>query len=115
MFIIKRFKGCFTNWKKKEIAAYSDLVHDLRIGNISNKDWQCVDEFLHAASPVRLLQEAGRLCSHLAYVFPGEISGMYSNEALPYLDEISEAMKIGEADLRKTLSSIRKRLPDSKA
>lgn len=115
MSIIKQIKSWVTNWKKKEIAAYSDLVSDLRRGNVSKKGWQDVDEFLHAASPVRLLQEAGRLCAHLAYIFPGEISGMYSKEALPYLDEISEAMKRGEADLRETLFSIQKRLPDNEA
>lgn len=85
------------------------LISELKNDSVS--DWYDIDDFMHRGFTSKIVCDIGELCAHLAYIFPGEISGMYSRKALPYLDEISEAMKIGESDLRETLSSIRKRLP----
>ena len=110
MFAIKKiisFLGCC---EMKEIKSYADLIDDLRSGSVAQNEWQDVDDFFHGASCFKVIREAGRLCAHLAHVYPGTISGLYSEKALPWLEVISNYMKGDRKLLETELRTIRFKL-----
>jgi hypothetical protein len=81
------------NFEMKELKSFADLVDDLRKGSVAQHEWQDVDDFFHGASVFKVIRETGRLCAHLAHIYPGKISGMYSEEAVPWLESISNYMR----------------------
>jgi hypothetical protein len=73
-----------------QMAAAARIIDEL--ANDAVTDWQDVDDFLHCGFRNKMVCHIGEVCGAIARVLPGNISGLFSLDAVPYLLRIKGVM-----------------------
>jgi hypothetical protein len=108
MFIIKFIFDRIFGTDEQQVSSASRILNELANGCVSN--WYDVDDFLHRGFRNKTVSGVGELCGALARRFPGDISGMYSRSAVPYLRRLEVATLKGESQALEEMEAIKREL-----